>query len=98
RRPQKTIRAALEKAALPLKTVTVDGMPYHYIGDYDRSREIPPCLFLTGFDQLLLAYRDRTRLQDDCHKPLVVTNTGIIHPTVLLDGRLRARWKKDGRV
>ncbi|MCC8165011.1 MAG: winged helix DNA-binding domain-containing protein [Planctomycetes bacterium] len=98
RLPQKTIRAAIEKAAMPLRTVNVDGTPYFYIGEYDRSRDIPPCLFLSGFDQLLLAYRDRTRLQDDCHKPLVVTNTGIIHPTILLDGRLRARWKKDGRV
>ncbi|MDR1509078.1 MAG: hypothetical protein LBS53_05525 [Synergistaceae bacterium] len=24
------------------------------------------------------------------------TNTGIVHPTVLLDGRIQAKWKKNG--
>lgn len=29
----------------------------------------------------------------DAHRYKVVTNTGIIHPTVLLDGQVRAKWK-----
>ena len=94
----KTVLAILEKHPLPLESVYCDGVEYFHLGGWDSSRELPSCLFLSGFDQLLLAYRDRSRLLDDRHKPDVVTNTGIIHPTVLVDGRLKAKWKKDGRV
>ena len=94
----KTVLALLHKHPLPLKSVHCGGVEYLYLGEWDVSRSIPPCLFLAGFDQLILAYRDRSRLLDDIHKPDVVTNTGIIHPTVLIDGRLKAKWKKDGGV
>jgi hypothetical protein len=30
-------------------------------------------------------------------KAAVTTNSGIVHPTVLLKGRIQAKWKKDGR-
>ncbi|MDR1612007.1 MAG: winged helix DNA-binding domain-containing protein [Planctomycetota bacterium] len=95
---KKTILGVLEKQPLPLQSVHCAGGEYFYIGEWDASRDIPPCLLLSGFDQLLLAYRDRTRLLDDKHKPDVVTTTGIIHPAVMLDGRLKAKWKRDGRV
>lgn len=93
-----TIAAVLEKHPLPLEAVHCDGEDYWYLGEWDGSKNIPACLFLAGFDQLLLAYRDRSRLLDDKHKPDVVTNTGIIHPTILVDGKLKAKWKKDGKV
>ncbi|MDR1516272.1 MAG: winged helix DNA-binding domain-containing protein, partial [Synergistaceae bacterium] len=54
------------------------------------------CLFLAGFDQLLMGYRDRSRMMDEQYKRDVTTNTGIVHPTVLLDGRIQAKWKKNG--
>lgn len=94
----KTLKAALEKHPLPLESVTCDGVDYWYIGSWDTTRDIPQCQFLAGFDQLLLAYRDRSRLLDDKHKADVVTNTGIIHPTIMLDGKIKAKWKKDGRT
>lgn len=90
---KKTALTVLENSSLPLRSVRCEGSEYFYLDDWDSSRGIPRCLFLAGFDQLLLAYRDRSRLLDDRHRPDVVTNTGIIHPTVLVDGRLRARWK-----
>lgn len=53
-------------------------------------------MFLSGFDQLLLGYKDKSRVMDVNDKGKVITNTGIVHPTILLDGRLQAKWKKDG--
>lgn len=94
----KAVQEVLRKHPLPLKSVSCDGADYFHLGPLRARGDIPPCLFLSGFDQLLLAYRDRSRLLDDKHKPDVVTNTGIVHPTVLLDGRLKAKWKKDGQT
>lgn len=32
---------------------------------------------------------------DDRNKSDVVTTTGIIHPTILLQGKLKAKWRKE---
>jgi hypothetical protein len=94
---RKSLTELLRTHPLPLKSVTCEGVEYWYLGEWN-PREIPSCLFLAGFDQLLLAYKDRSRLVDDKHRPDVVTNTGIIHPTVLVEGRLRAKWKLVGKT
>lgn len=91
-----TLAATLAKHPLPLESVVCEGKEYFYIDDWDRSRNIPPCLFLSGFDQLLMAYKDRSRAVREKDKSRVLTNTGIIHPTVLVNGVVKARWKKDG--
>ena len=43
-----------------------------------------------------MGYKDRSRFLDDEDKAKVTTNTGIVFPTILLRGRLKARWKKEG--
>lgn len=94
---RKTVQDVLAKHPLPLKSTHCKGEEYCYLGEWNVKDNIPSCIFLAGFDQLLLAYRNRNRLLDDKNKPDVVTNTGIIHPTVLVDGRLKAKWKKNGK-
>jgi winged helix DNA-binding protein len=51
-----------------------------------------PTRLLGPFDQMLLSYADRTRVLDDVHRKLVVTNNGLVKGTVLLDGRVRGQW------
>jgi len=51
-----------------------------------------PTRLLGPFDQMLLSYADRTRVLDDVHRKLVVTNNGLVKGTVLLDGRIRGQW------
>ena len=46
--------------------------------------------------QMIMGYRDRNRLFPAAQKLQVITNSGIVYPTILLDGQLGARWKKDG--
>jgi hypothetical protein len=43
-----------------------------------------------------MGYRDRSRMIEERFRPELTTNSGIVHPTVLLKGRLEAKWKKDG--
>ena len=94
----KTVLGVLDRFPLPLQSVGGRGGEYFYLREWDARREIPECVFLAGFDQLLMAYRDRRRLVDDKHKGCVVTNTGIVHPTIVVGGRVRAKWRKDGKT
>jgi hypothetical protein len=93
---RREVADALDLAAAPLRSCSCGGKEYLYLGALDPSGDVPPCLFLAGFDQLLMGYKDRSRVMDERDKRNVVTVSGIVAPTVLLGGRVRAKWKKDG--
>jgi hypothetical protein len=93
---KREIQDVIEKQDVRLKSVLRDNREYFYSDRLPDTGEIPGCLFLAGFDQLLMGYRDRSRMMDERYKRDVTTNTGIVHPTVLLDGRIQAKWKKSG--
>ncbi|WUI00764.1 winged helix DNA-binding domain-containing protein [Spirillospora sp. NBC_00431] len=50
-----------------------------------------PVRFLPGFDNLVLAYADRTRLMTDEQRKVVCVGAEI-KPTLLVDGRVHALW------
>lgn len=93
---QKEIFRLIEEYNIPVKSIVCEGIKYFYINELTGDCKIPECMFLAGFDQLLLGYKDKSRVMDVNDKGKVITNTGIVHPTILLDGRLQAKWKKDG--
>lgn len=97
------VRALLRRGGLPLREVSCDGVSYLCLGEpadgVEGARGLPRCVFLAGFDQLVLGYRDRSRFMDAGDARLVTNAAGIVFPTVMLRGRLRARWKKEpGRL
>ncbi|MGI6201171.1 MAG: DNA glycosylase AlkZ-like family protein [Christensenellales bacterium] len=79
--------------ALPLREVDCGGARCFYLGALAQSRGLPACVLLAGFDQVLLGYRDRGRVMRREDQPKVITCSGIVFPTILLNGRLRARYK-----
>ncbi|MCL2343646.1 MAG: winged helix DNA-binding domain-containing protein [Firmicutes bacterium] len=85
----------IEKFSLPLKSLILDSKEYFYLQEHESGADIPHVLFLAGFDQLLLGYKDRTRMMREENRRDVTTNTGIVMPTLLVDGLLSARWKKN---
>ena len=82
---------------LDLKEVTCGGRIYYDLGD-SRTAAIPECLFLAGFDPLLLSYEKR---ENPCLPPQclrgIFSLAGIVNPAVLLRGQVVARWKRTGR-
>lgn len=85
----------IEEYNIPLKSIMCEGIEYFYIDELRGDCKIPECIFLAGFDQLIMGYKDRSRVMDAKDKEKVITCSGIVHPTILLDGRLQAKWKKD---
>lgn len=89
------IRALLRRGTVPLKSAECGGTSYYYLGELQASRSLPPCIYLSGFDQLVMGYRDRSRFLNPADKRLAVNQAGIVYPAILLHGRLCARWKKE---
>ena len=53
---------------------------------------VAPVRLIPDYDNLGLAYDDRSRLVDDAHRPALCSKNGIIHPTFLVDGRVAGLW------
>ena len=83
-------------SALPVTAIQCAGKTYFYIDNgMVPNREIPKCLFLAGFDQMLLGYEKKESLylkQEDIRS--VFNMAGIVMPTVMLDGIISGKWKK----
>jgi len=94
---QEEIREWLRQ--LPAVTVTCAGKTYYMI---PRTRpvveEMPDCLFLAGFDPLLLGYEKKESLYlPQEHLRGIFTLTGIVMPSILRRGRVVGRWKRQGK-
>jgi hypothetical protein len=57
--------------------------------------EEPPIRFLPEFDNLLLAFADRTRIIADEHRPAIYTKNLLIPATFLVDGFAAGTWKAE---
>lgn len=84
---------------LPVCSAECGGRTYYYIENDEAYRsEIPRCLFLAGFDQLMLGYEKKESLYlRPEHMRAIFNLAGIVMPAVLLDGRVAGRWKKKNR-
>ena len=78
---------------LPVCEFSMDGKAYYYIERKIPDAEIPECLFLAGFDQLLLGYEksESLFLQME-HIGEIFNRSGIVRPAVLVNGSV-AGWR-----
>lgn len=96
-----TTQTAVKKllTSLPVDTCEHDGKTYFYIDSGSLPNlEMPRCLFLAGFDQLMLGYEKKGSLfLPQEHLRDIFNLAGIVYPAVLVDGTVAGRWKKSGR-
>ena len=75
------------------------GRTYYYIENgnaYDGG--MPKCVFLAGFDPLLLGHEKKESLYlEPIYLRRVFNLAGMVMPCVLLSGRVVGRWKKKGK-
>lgn len=92
--PQTQVKKWLGK--LPVTDYVCGGRNYFAI---EQAKEypnlIPDCLFLAGFDPLLLGYQKTESLYlPQEHLRKIFTLAGIVMPAVLLHGRVVGQWKR----
>lgn len=84
-------------AALPVEAFGHDGRTYYHIPrDISYEHPIPDCIFLAGFDPLMLGYQKKESLYlPGEHLRGIFNLSGIVMPAVLFHGRVVGRWKKN---
>ena len=89
---QKKLRALLD--GLYAETLTCDGRTYYYLVQ-PQAPPVPRCIFLAGFDPLLLGYEKKESLYlPPEHLKQIFNNTGIVFPALLVDGQVIGKWKE----
>lgn len=86
---------------LPIIETYCDGKTFYYIENgKSYHHDMPKCIFLAGFDQLMLGYEKKESLylpQEYLRK--IFNLAGIVMPALLLNGQVAGKWKmKNGRL
>ena len=79
-----------------LVCTVVEGKRYYSLHEPVTDAALPECLLIPGFDQLVLGYKDRERMIDKRFLKELTNVAGIVSPSLLIRGRIRARWKLSG--
>ena len=84
---------------LPVEEAPLNGKSYYFIGsDTVPDPELPPCLFLAGFDQLMLGYEKTESLfLPREHMRDIFSLAGIVRPAVLVHGNVVGWWNRKNR-
>ena len=83
---------------LPVTETTLDGKSYLYIDNDLPSGELPECLFLAGFDQLMLGYEKTESLfLPREHMRDIFNLAGIVRPAILVNGTVVGWWNLKNR-
>lgn len=87
-------RAGLETAKYNLIMEKIAGKIYWLPEDTPAVKSKSPTAYLlAGFDEYLIAYRDRSACIDPYYGKKVVYRNGIFNPTVVIEGQVVGAWK-----
>lgn len=94
--PQREISPLLE--ALPVRRETCGSRNYFSLSAPAAVSTPPDCVFLAGFDPLMMGYEKKENpfLPEQALRG-VFNRAGIVMPPLLLEGRVVGRWKRSGR-
>ena len=83
---------------LPVIETSLDGKSYFYIDNGLPAGKLPACLFLAGFDQLMLGYEKTESLfLPREHMRDIFNLAGIVRPAILVNGTVVGWWNLKNR-
>ena len=83
---------------LPVIETSLDGKSYFCIDNGLSAGELPACLFLAGFDQLMLGYEKTESLfLPKEHMRDIFNLAGIVRPAILVNGTVVGWWNLKNR-
>ena len=85
--------------SLSPREITCEGETFYSLRSGIASGDLNCCRFLAGFDPLMLGYEKRSNpfLPESALRG-VFTLTGIVRPSILLDGKIVGVWKRRGKA
>ena len=85
---------------LPVKEAVFSGKLHFYMDNgMSESMAMPQCLFLAGFDQLLLGYeKTQNPILPQDHLREFFNLAGIVRPAVLINGQIAGWWNLKNRA
>ena len=83
---------------LSVTETSLDGKSYFYIDNSLPAGNVPDCLFLAGFDQLMLGYEKTESLfLPKEHMRDIFNLAGIVRPAILVNGSVVGWWNLKNR-
>ncbi len=84
---------------LPVQETECEGKTYYYMENgKSYNNEMPKCLFLAGFDQLMLGYEKKESLYlPQEHLRKIFNLAGIVMPALMINGQIVGKWKQKNR-
>lgn len=81
---------------LPVESFDCENKTYYFINNGKTyNDDIPECIFLAGFDQLMLGYEKKESLFLKPENLRGIFNlAGIVMPSILFNGNVVGKWKK----
>ena len=92
------INHIIERVLRDMYETVIGGKKYYSAKKPELNGEIPECVLVPGFDQLVMGYKDRSRMIDSEHLKKLTNVAGIVFPSVIVRNKMRARWKYDNNV
>lgn len=75
-----------------LSFAMLNNKKHYYFEKASIPQKIEEPIFLTGFDPILLGYKDKSFIIDEEDIRKIITLTGIIKPAILFKGKIIATW------
>lgn len=94
------VEAALERLKGDLYTTAgkTGNVAYYSLEDEIRNGgRVPGVILLPRFDSLIMGYQDKSRVLEQSRLGHISSGSGIIEPTLLIDGFVAGTWKKSAR-
>ena len=83
---------------LPVAETSLDGKSFFYIDNGVPAGNLPDCMFLAGFDQLMLGYEKTESLfLPKEHMRDIFNLAGIVRPAILVNGTVVGWWNLKNR-
>lgn len=94
-KPLKEIKQLMKN--IELNYLMINGIKYYYYGELkEKYPDIPNCVFLANFDQLLLGYEKKNSIFfDSANLRDIYTLSGIVASTILFKGKIVGKWKRN---
>lgn len=87
-------RIGLEAARSRLASERIAGQEYFRKDGMPGTANKQPAYLLPAFDELIIAYKDRTATLPHQHFSKAVSNNGIFWPVILYNGQVTGTWKR----